>query len=148
MNYNDQNDFRPQTRNTKKDNLDYELIERLANIQCTEGEICSILGISFQSLITWKKEDIKLQEAMTNGYADGKMSLRRAQFQVAFPDLDRGYNGNPAMLIWLGKQVLHQSDKLQVSGGDEPVKIQVVWGDLPQNEKNDETEEIEIKIED
>lgn len=153
MKYENDNEFKPQTRNTKKDNLDYVLIERLANIQCTEYEICAILGISLNSLTNWKKEDVKLQEAIDNGYSDGKMSLRRAQFQVAFPDPDKGYHGNPAMLIWLGKQVLHQSDKVQVSGGKEPIKIKVVWGDLPEDNNNDEDKEneeksIDIKIDD
>jgi len=156
MIYENDNEFKPQTRNTKKDNLDYVLIERLAKIQCTEYEICAILGIAMTSFINWRKDDTKLREALDNGYADGKMSLRRAQFQVAFPDPDKGYHGNPAMLIWLGKQVLHQSDKVQVSGGKEPIKIKVIWGDLPDendnendndNDKN-ETKSVDIKLDD
>jgi hypothetical protein len=40
-------------------------------------------------------------------------SLKRKQFQVAM-------RGNPALLIWLGKQYLGQSDKLEGPGaGDD-----------------------------
>lgn len=41
----------------------------------------------------------------------GKISLRRKQLQTALA-------GNPALLIWLGKNLLKQSDKVEVTEGE------------------------------
>ena len=47
------------------------------------------------------------------------MSLRRKQYEVAL-------SGNPSMLIWLGKNVLGQSDQVQQDVRDlPPVVIQL-----------------------
>lgn len=51
-------------------------------------------------------------KAYGKGYSLLKSSLRRKQIQVAM-------SGNTTMLIWLGKQILRQSDKHQVRGPDE-----------------------------
>ena len=40
---------------------------------------------------------------MDRGFAAGKMRLRKAQYRKAL-------EGNPVMLIWLGKNVLGQKD--------------------------------------
>ena len=40
---------------------------------------------------------------------EGKASLRRAQWKAA-------QDGNPTMLVWLGKQMLGQRDKQEITG--------------------------------
>ena len=45
-------------------------------------------------------------EFLTKGRAEQKLKLRRKQFQVAM-------KGNIIMLIWLGKQMLGQADKVE-----------------------------------
>lgn len=87
-----------------KKELDYELIEELANIQCTQDEIASCLNVNVKTL----RADDKFLELYKKGQETGKKSLRRYQFDCA-------KKGNSAMLIWLGKQYLGQRDNIDVS---------------------------------
>lgn len=135
-------EYQTKYRATKKDQIDYDLVFKLAHIQCTEMEIEYIIGCSHSTFQRWKQEDPKLIEALEYGAVDGKIALRRAQFQVAFPDPQNGYRGNPNMLIWLGKQILKQSEKVQVDGGDTPVQIKLIWGDLPKDSNSKENDNI------
>jgi len=82
-------------------------IESLASIMCTDEEISSVLGISRDTYIEYKKAHSEISDSTEKGKAKGRMSVRRKQHQVAM-------NGNATMLIWLGKQYLGQDDKQQV----------------------------------
>ena len=95
-------------RGRPKKKIDYELVEKLAYIQCTQEEISSILGISTRTL----QRDKEFCRIYKNGMDNGKMSLRRLQWKAA-------EKGNNTMLIWLGKQYLGQTDKQELahSGG-------------------------------
>lgn len=79
--------------------IDYNMVEKLANIQCTQQEIASFLGCSVDTL----QRDEKFCGIYKKGQQNGKMSLRRIQYKLA--------EKNPTMAIWLGKQYLHQKDK-------------------------------------
>ena len=79
------------------------LVRKLASIQCTDEEIAAGIGCSQDTLARGRKRDQELDAAIIDGRANGRMSLRRAQYQKAM-------DGNPAMLIWLGKQVLGQRE--------------------------------------
>lgn len=87
-----------------KKELDYELIEDLAKIQCTQEEIASCLKVNVSTL----KRDEKFCTIYKNGQEQGKKSLRRYQYDCA-------KKGNSAMLIWLGKQYLGQKDNIDVT---------------------------------
>ncbi len=84
----------------------YEQLKSMARIMCTQDEICSIIGMDAETL------NRCLRERGYAGFSDfhkthshaGKMSLRRSQFKAAL-------DGNPTMLIWMGKQQLGQRDK-------------------------------------
>jgi hypothetical protein len=76
-----------------------QLVTDLAGIFCSAEEIATVLGIARSTLYE------KFPDALEKGRASGKESLRRAQFKAAL-------KGNPAVLIWLGKQYLGQTDKL------------------------------------
>jgi len=91
-----------------KKKIDYELVKKLAYIQCTQEEISSILAISTRTL----QRDTEFCRIYKNGMDNGKMSLRRLQWKAA-------EKGNNTMLIWLGKQYLNQTDKQELahSGG-------------------------------
>jgi hypothetical protein len=78
--------------------LDYELIEKLAGIMCTQEEIASFVGCSVDTL----QRDEKFSGIYKNGLDSGKMSLRRKQWKLA--------DKNAAMAIFLGKQYLGQRD--------------------------------------
>tara|TARA_Y100000401_G_scaffold10522_1_gene7192 strand:- start:4768 stop:5079 length:312 start_codon:yes stop_codon:yes gene_type:complete len=84
----------------KKHNIDTEQLEKLASYGCTNREIASFFNCS-ESLI--KKS---YSSFLTKGRDKGKMRLRQMQWKAA----DRG---NVTMLIWLGKQVLGQSEQPQ-----------------------------------
>jgi len=87
-----------------KKQLDYELIEKLSMIQCTQVEIASCLNVDVKTL----QRDERFGVIYKNGQEQGKMSLRRYQFECA-------KKGNSSMLIWLGKQYLGQKDSIDVS---------------------------------
>ena len=88
---------------------DVEQFKKLCGIFCTKKEVCAIMGISdhrtldrliakhFQDAPTW-------EEAFALFSGVGKASLRRRQFEAAM-------DGNTAMLIFLGKNYLGQTDQ-------------------------------------
>ena len=82
--------------------IDYNTVEKLANIQCTQEEIASFLGISVRTL----QRDEEFCRIYKKGQDNGKMSLRRMQYKLA--------EKNPTMAIWLGKQYLGQRDNVEV----------------------------------
>lgn len=85
--------------------LDYETIRGLAEIACTDREIAAVLKFSHEWLCRRKKKDAKLLNAIESGREEGKASLRRMQWQKAT-------EGNVTMMIWLGKQILGQRDRM------------------------------------
>lgn len=88
--------------------LDKDLIKKLASIHCTYEEIAEIVGTSVSTLEKRYKKVIDL------GRADGKKSLRRAQFEKAL-------NGDVRMQIWLGKQILDQKDSPEDTENVQPL---------------------------
>ncbi len=86
----------------KKHNIDTDKIEQLASFGCTNKEIASFFGCS-QSLI--KKS---YSTFLTKGRDKGKIRLRQLQWRAA-------EKGNVSMLIWLGKQVLDQTDRQEIT---------------------------------
>jgi hypothetical protein len=77
--------------------IDEELLYKLAQIHCTMREMSDIIGVS-QDTLKRRYADI-----IDKGKSEGKMRLRRKQIEVAM-------SGNHTLLIWLGKQMLGQSD--------------------------------------
>ena len=80
-----------------KKEIDEELLYKLATIHCTMKEMVDIIGVS--------EDTLKRRYAgiIAKGKAEGKMRLRRKQIEVAM-------SGNPALLIFLGKAMLGQSE--------------------------------------
>ena len=89
-----------------KIDIDYKTLDKLCGIQCTGEECAAILGISYEHLNNQLKRDGNggFLDYFKQKGAQGKMSLRRKQYEVAT-------SGNPTMLIWLGKQWLGQAEK-------------------------------------
>lgn len=102
--------------------IDEELLKKLCTILCTDSEMAAILGVSVDTLVNRYSDRIKEWKE------GGKMSLRRAQYQLAM-------KGNMGMLIWLGKQHLGQSDKNDFNV-DKPFNIS--FGYNPEEEKKEE----------
>jgi hypothetical protein len=102
--------------------IDKRQFESLCKIQCTLAETCGVLDVDDKTLSKWCKEEYGLS---FSGVADlkrdaGRASLRRMQFKAA-------EKGNTAMLIFLGKNYLGQSDKHDVSM-DGKLEVTVKWG--------------------
>jgi len=92
--------------------IDEELLYKLATIHCTMKEMVDIMGVS-QDTLKRNYADI-----IDKGKAEGKMRLRRKQIEVAM-------QGSAPMLIWLGKNMLGQSDS-PVSEEDKTI---LPWSD-------------------
>jgi hypothetical protein len=90
-----------------KHNLDERQIKELAEIQCTMEEISHVMGCSVDTL------ENRYSDIIKEGRSHGKSSLRRMQYRKAL-------EGNPTMLIWLGKHYLDQKEAVQLLGTQEP----------------------------
>lgn len=77
--------------------IDENLVYELAKIHCTIPEIAACCKCSQETL------RIRFGDVINQGKEEGKSSLRRAQMKAAL-------NGNVAMLIWLGKSILGQTE--------------------------------------
>lgn len=94
-----------------KKEIDYSAVEKLANIQCTQEEIASFLGISTRTL----QRDEQFMKLFNKGRESGKMSLRRIQWKHA--------EKSASMAMFLGKQYLGQRDNVEVSNTDDMNKV-------------------------
>ncbi len=72
-------------------------VEHLASLGCTDKDIAEYFGVSESSL------RYNLSVFLIKGRHQLKVSLRQKQLQVAL-------EGNPTMLIWLGRNVLGQNE--------------------------------------
>ena len=78
--------------------LHKDLIFKLASIMCTYEEIAEVVGTSVSTL------QKRYKHLIEKGQANGKKSLRRAQYEAAVEKKD------VRMLIFLGKNYLGQQD--------------------------------------
>lgn len=108
-----------------KKEVDIGLIEELAGLNCSFEEISHIVGVSVRTLHRSYGTVIK------KGLETAKTSLKRKQFEVAM-------KGNPTMLIWLGKIILGQKDKIETEGKSELTIIRkiVELGEEKEKQKN------------
>lgn len=88
--------------------IDYEEVEKLARILCTDAEIAEILEYTPEGFRLRKNRDSKLLGVLLKGRATGKKSLRRIQWELA-------QNGSAAMAIFLGKNFLGQKDRHDIT---------------------------------
>lgn len=94
----------PETKNKvgrPKKEIDYILVHKYAQVQCTQDMIASALGVSVRTL----QNDPEFIRVYFEGKEDGKSAILAAQYKLAM-------NGNADMLKWLGKQHMRQADKV------------------------------------
>lgn len=91
--------------------INLEHLAELCQLYCNDEEIAGWLGVSVDTLIRRKHDDPAFLEAYMKGKADGKVALRRLQWESA-------KKGNVSMQIWLGKQALGQRDKHEIEAGE------------------------------
>jgi hypothetical protein len=97
----------------KRKVIDWELVEKLCHIHCTEREIAHMVDCDINTLHINCQQDnfLTFSEFYAKYSAFGNRSLRRAQFHKAL-------SGSATMQIWLGKQWLNQSDKINEDNED------------------------------
>ena len=95
--------------------INQQQFESMCAIQCTKDEICAIFDVDEGTLTKWCKETYQLgfSDIYKKKSSTGKMSLRRQQFKSAEA-------GNVTMQIWLGKQYLGQTDKVESDNNNNP----------------------------
>ena len=77
--------------------IDPKQVEMLATLGCSAEEIATVVGCGITQLYS------RFRKLIQKGHNNQKVSLRKSQFDAA-------KKGNPALLIWLGKQYLAQRD--------------------------------------
>ena len=89
--------------------IDSEQVEKLASLYCTLEEIGNFFGVNKSTISRRFATDI------AKGRSRGRISIRRAQFEAAVN------NKNSALLIWLGKQILGQTEKIEIDSENKPL---------------------------
>lgn len=99
--------------------IDEGLLRKLGAIHCTQEEMASVLGVSTDTLQRRYAAQIK------SARDEGKMSLRRKMWEMAL-------GGNVSLLIWLSKNELGMSDKVEqkseVKQETTEIVYQAEWG--------------------
>ena len=87
--------------------IDEEQFEKLCGLQCTQEEIMGWFDVTDKTLTNWCKETygMSFSEVFAKKRETGKISLRRMQWRLA--------EKNAAMAIFLGKNYLGQTDKVE-----------------------------------
>jgi hypothetical protein len=83
--------------------IDLVEMEKLCALHPTDAELASWFNVSTKT-VERRKSEPAFAEAMERGRARGKLNLRRIQQKMA--------ESNPAMAIFLGKNLLGQSDQI------------------------------------
>ena len=92
----------------KKYKIDTVQLQKLATLGCTNKEMGDFFGCSAALL------EKSYSEFLTKGRAEQKMRLRQLQWKAC-------ENGNVSMLIFLGKNMLGQQDRIEETQLEEPL---------------------------
>ena len=106
--------------------IDRKEFEKLCYMMCTQEEICAWFETTDKTLTKWCKGTYgkTFSEVYAEKREAGKISLRRAQLQLA--------QKSAAMAIFLGKNYLGQSDKVEhkMTKNDEPDPLSKAFEEL------------------
>lgn len=80
---------------------DIEQIKTLARCHCPDSEIAAFMGVSERTIQNHFCALLKEQREA------GKANIRAMQYKMAM-------NGDRAMLIWIGKQILGQRERTEI----------------------------------
>lgn len=141
-------------KNGERKPIDLKLVAALCKANCTQYEIATALDYSEAGFSRRVNSDPELKKVLDRNYVTAKVSLRREQVRnamdryftickdcgkitehageflprCAYCDSENVRHqfipGSTGMLIWLGKQILHQSDRVMVQGDpDKPLEV-------------------------
>lgn len=122
-------DVRPVGRPPKE--FDPESFEKLCTIQCTKLEICAFFDTTDKTLENWVQRHYgeNFSEVFEKKRGYGNIALRRKQYTKALA-------GNTALLIFLGKNRLGQSDKMEERFENvNPTEVKITWETAPSEKK-------------
>ncbi len=90
-----------------KTEINKEQFESLCNLQCTKEEIAGFFKCSLETIENFCRREYNdtFSGTFKTYSQNGKISLRRLQFRLA----EKSYS----MAIWLGKQYLGQTEKIE-----------------------------------
>ena len=91
--------------------IDMAELERLSAMQCTDEEIAAWFKVTTRT-IERRRKNRAFVEVMDRGKAKGRISVRRQQMKLLEA-------GNATMGVWLGKNILGQTDEIrhEINGG-------------------------------
>ena len=93
-------------------NIDADEVQKLASFGCTNTEIAEFFNCSEATIRQG------YFEYLTKGRSMKKIRLRQIQWKIA-------ESGNSTMAIWLGKNILGQSDNGMMEDDDSPLPFSV-----------------------
>lgn len=113
---------------------DEDIIRELAASGCTLKEIAHICGFGEPHFHELRKRYPDIQKAIDLGRSTLHKSLRKKQVEVAM-------DGNPQMLIHLGKAILGQNDKIAIDHNVQgEIEYEITFGDPVIKDKDKITE--------
>jgi hypothetical protein len=91
-----------------RSDIDWDKVDKFLQAQCDGVSIAGILGIAPLTLYRacQREYNVNFDTYSATKKAEGKELLRANQFKLAM-------DGNTAMNIWLGKQLLNQRDQIE-----------------------------------
>lgn len=109
-----------------KKQVDWEVADKAAALFCTGEEIAALCKVSYDTLERRIRElgYTSFAEWYEERTADTVKSLRRKQLEMAL-------KGDRVMLIWLGKNLLKQAEKIEQTNKDEKVFVNVFDNENP-----------------
>lgn len=104
--------------------IDFGELDKLCGLQCSQAEIASWFDVSIDTIEARIKErtGLSFPEYFEQKRGKGKIALRRKQYEAAMA-------GNTTLLIWLGKQYLGQSDKIESKNDTTAIQINIDQSD-------------------
>lgn len=112
-------------RGRPRKEIDEKNFKTLCKMQCTLVEIAGFFDCCEDTIESWCKRTYgqNFSEVYKTASANGKISLRRTQFELA--------EKSPAMAIFLGKQYLGQRDMPIGEEGDDAFSITIQRKEKP-----------------
>jgi hypothetical protein len=101
--------------------FDLEEVYEFSKDYCSFIELSHMFNCSLTTIQDRYKHDPEFKSAVDRGRLEAIKGLRRKQ-------LDMAMDGNTQMAIWLGKQILGQTDKQEIDqlSRVEPISIEIV----------------------
>jgi hypothetical protein len=109
--------------------IDWDKVDRFLEAGCSGVEIAAYIGVFYSTLYDRCVIDKNMSwtEYSQNKKAKGESMLRAKQFEIAM-------KGDKAMLVWLGKNRLNQSDRMNQQTEIKGSNINVY---IPENGRGD-----------